>query len=179
MVLVVAGCKNNTDEPEETTVGTTESAETTEITIEATVEETAQDNTDTPTQTETSATESNTSSPSSQDDVSGGAQVDLIGEWKPVSGTNSNDAEIDFISEFGTGYRDYGGSLTFKNDGTFALYIGISDGSDTMGTYSFDGNSLSGQYSSGKDAHFSMSQSDDTVSITAVWRDYTIKFEKV
>lgn len=63
-------------------------------------------------------------------------QLKLSASYIPTKAFDSNGAEVDLYTVYGSSFRDYGGSLCFKEDGTFTTYIGVFGNiNNESGTY--------------------------------------------
>lgn len=51
--------------------------------------------------------------------------ISLSESYRPVKAYNASGEEVDIYTVYGTSFRDYGGSLCFKEDGTFTTFIGV------------------------------------------------------
>lgn len=103
-VLSVAGCSKKTDAADSDKTETTES-------VSATA----------PAETE-SVTEMTASA------------VSLKEYYEPYKAFDADGTEVDLSNVYGSAYREYGGSLTFTEENSFNLSVGINNGK-TFGTY--------------------------------------------
>ncbi|MBQ8000164.1 MAG: hypothetical protein IJ298_02970 [Ruminococcus sp.] len=63
-------------------------------------------------------------------------QLKLSASYIPTKAFDSNGAEASVYTVYGSSFRDYGGSLCFKEDGTFTTFIGVFGNVDNeSGTY--------------------------------------------
>ncbi|MBE6735009.1 MAG: hypothetical protein E7563_06695 [Ruminococcaceae bacterium] len=62
--------------------------------------------------------------------------ISLSASYRPAKAYNASGEEVDIYTVYGTALRDYGGSLCFKEDGTFTTFIGVyGNVNNESGTY--------------------------------------------
>lgn len=62
--------------------------------------------------------------------------IKLLSTYAPVNAFDADGNEVGISLVYGSSYRDYGGSLCFKEDGTFTTFIGVFGNVDNeSGTY--------------------------------------------
>lgn len=84
--------------------------------------------------------------------------ITLSASYIPSKAYDTNGAEIGLDTVYGTGLRDYGGSLCFKEDGTFTTFIGVYGNADNE----------SGTYKIVSDTEIEMTYNNDTVKTAVV-----------
>lgn len=97
------------------------------------------------------------------------------------SAYNKDGKETDLKEIYNVRYDNYRGSLTFKEDSTFSLWmtVGPDDGTnDGTFTYSRGDDVIKGEYKSGKKIEFKIVRNKDgsLKRIEAPYEDYTIYF---
>lgn len=56
--------------------------------------------------------------------------------YKPAMAFDLTGEPVDLTQVYGSGYKEYGGELSFKEDGTFTAFIGVYGNADSVtGTY--------------------------------------------
>ena len=60
--------------------------------------------------------------------------ISLKEYYEPYKAFNAEGTEVELVNVYGSGYREYGGSLTFSEGNKFNLSVGINNGK-TFGTY--------------------------------------------
>lgn len=62
--------------------------------------------------------------------------IKLLSSYAPTKALDADGNEVEVSVVYGSGYRDYGGSLCFKEDGTFTTFIGVfGNVNNESGTY--------------------------------------------
>ena len=72
--------------------------------------------------------------------------------WVPSTANNASGDEVEMSEVYSTNYSSYQGSLTFKDDGTFSLWLspGTPDDGTHSGTYKLEAdNKISAQFDEG------------------------------
>lgn len=113
--------------------------------------------------------------------TSGSFSDNLAGKWAPVKAEDTQTGQEESLSFiYGTAFSQYGGSLEFKNDGTFSLWIGAGrdDGSHS-GTYTFTEYGIEAVYQNGNTETFTYTIDNGAIQTVKVPQGvYTIYFEK-
>ncbi len=86
------------------------------------------------------------------------ASIKLLSSYAPVRAFDSDGNEVSVQFVYGSSYRDYGGSLCFKEDGTFTTFIGA------FGNV----NNESGKYRIVSDTEIEMVYNNDTIETAVV-----------
>ncbi len=86
------------------------------------------------------------------------ATIKLSDSYVPTKAFDKNGSEVGLDSVYGSGLRDYGGSLCFKADGTFTTFIGVYGNTDNE----------SGTYKIVSDTEIEMTYNNDTVKTAIV-----------
>lgn len=108
--------------------------------------------------------------------------VDFVGRrFESSSGYDATGDEIDLDAVYNVRYDNYHGSLTFKEDGTFSLWMttGPDDGTnDGTFTYNRGDEFIYGEYNSGEKIKFKIVRGSGGMieRIEAPYKDYTIYF---
>ena len=103
-------------------------------------------------------------------------------QWIPDSARNASTDEAVPVQEvYGTYYSNYQGSLTFKDDNTFELWLSPGDASDGThsGTYEVKDNTVKATFGDGTKSTFTLKR-DGTqiVSVQMDYEDYKVSFKK-
>lgn len=101
-------------------------------------------------------------------------------DWVSSSAVNASGDEVEMAEVYNTNYSTYKGSLSFRNDGTFSLWLTpgtVEDGTHT-GKYTVDGDTISAVFDDGATAtSFYIHRKDDKIeSISLNYEDYEIYF---
>ncbi len=86
------------------------------------------------------------------------ANITLSASYVPAKAFDKNGSEVGLDSVYGSGLRDYGGSLCFKEDGTFTTFIGVYG----------NVNNESGTYKIISDTEIEMTYNNDTTETAVV-----------
>lgn len=90
------------------------------------------------------------------------AEDTIAGTYKPYKAVESETGkEAPLATVFGSAYSQYGGELTLLEDGTFTVYIGISNSDDSSGTYTRKNNKITALYKSGETAVFTVERNSE------------------
>lgn len=69
-----------------------------------------------------------------------GYEQEISGSWTARCILDANGEEVDGSVIYGQDYKTYGGVMTFSEDGTFSVRMGVSnDNESTKGTYTYTG----------------------------------------
>lgn len=102
--------------------------------------------------------------------------------WIPTSASNASGDEIEMDEVYNTDYTSYQGSLTFKDDNTFSLWLspGSADDGTHTGTYTIESNNkISVVFLNGNECDFDVKRSNGQVdTITIPYGDYQVSFTK-
>lgn len=93
----------------------------------------------------------------------------VAGVYTPYKAIESEtEKDTPLAAVFGSSYSQYGGELILFEDGTFTLYIGVSNNEDSTGTYNEENGVISAVYESGKTAEFQVSADENGKKIIIV-----------
>lgn len=103
-------------------------------------------------------------------------------EWKSASALNASGDEADMGEVYNVNYSAYQGSLNFKDDGTFSIWLspGAADDGTHTGTYSFtDDSKIDVVFDEGTVTSFEVNRKADEIeSIVVNYNDYEVYFTK-
>ncbi len=101
-------------------------------------------------------------------------------QWIPSTAKNASGDEVEMSEIYNTNYTSYQGSLTFKEDGRFSLWLSPGTADDGTHTGSFSVNSddeIEAYFDDGTNTKFRIERKDGTVSgIIINYNDYEIYF---
>ena len=101
-------------------------------------------------------------------------------QWIPSTAKNSSGDEVEMSEIYNTNYTSYQGSLTFKEDGRFSLWLSPGTADDGTHTGSFNVNSddeIEAYFDDGTNTKFRIERKDGTVNgIIINYNDYEIYF---
>ena len=101
-------------------------------------------------------------------------------QWIPSTAKNSSGDEVEMSEIYNTNYTSYQGSLTFKEDGRFSLWLSPGTADDGTHTGSFNVNSddeIEAYFDDGTNTKFRIERKDGTVKgIIIKYNDYEIYF---
>lgn len=102
--------------------------------------------------------------------------------WISTSASDASGDEVEMQVVYNTDYSNYQGSLTFKDDNTFSLWLSpgsVDDGTHT-GTYSIESNDkIKAVFTSGEELEFDVKRNNGEVtSIIIPYTDYQVYFTK-
>lgn len=103
--------------------------------------------------------------------------------WVPVAANNASGDEVEMSEIYDTNYTSYQGSLTFREDGTFSLWLtpGTPDDGTHTGKYSLlDDDTISADFDDGTETGFDIIRNDDESIgyIVVYYSDYDVYFTK-
>lgn len=113
---------------------------------------------------------------------SNSAKNEIVGvNWVSVSAKDASSDEVDLQDIYDTNYSSYQGSLNFKSDGTFSLWLspGAADDGTHSGKYRIESDSkISASFDDGETKEtFSVNRSDGKIkSIFVPYGDYEVQF---
>ncbi len=101
-------------------------------------------------------------------------------EWVSSSAVNSSGDEVTMAEVYNTSYTTYQGSLSFKNNGTFSLWLSpgaVEDGTHT-GKYTVNENTINATFDDGETitSFYIHRKGDEIESISMYYEDYEIFF---
>ncbi|MCH5300835.1 MAG: hypothetical protein J1E56_05890 [Ruminococcus sp.] len=105
--------------------------------------------------------------------------ADLIDKtWVSYKAYNSSNKEVELSAVYNNRYTNYQGRLLFNNDGTFEIWLTVGDANDGThkGTYTYNGEVINVQYSSGEEAEFQVSK-DESGKILYIVAPYTNDYD--
>lgn len=101
-------------------------------------------------------------------------------QWIPSTAKNASGDEVEMSEIYNTNYTSYQGSLTFKEDGRFSLWLSPGTADDGTHTGSFKVNSddeIEAYFDDGTNTKFRIERKDGTVNgIIINYNDYEIYF---
>lgn len=101
-------------------------------------------------------------------------------QWIPSTAKNASGDEVEMSEIYNTNYTSYQGSLTFKEDGRFSLWLSPGTADDGTHTGSFKVNSddeIEAYFDNGTNTKFRIERKDGTVNgIIINYNDYEIYF---
>ena len=103
--------------------------------------------------------------------------------WIPVTANNASGDEVEMSEIYNTNYTSYQGSLAFRDDGTFSLWLspGTPDDGTHTGKYSvLDDVSISVTFDDGTETGFDIIRNDNNSIdyIVVYYSDYDVYFSK-
>ncbi len=113
------------------------------------------DNTQPSTEITTTVPATETVAPTTEKTAS---ELTLSASYIPTKAFDKNGSEVSIYTVYGSSLREYGGSLSFKEDGTFTTFIGV------FGNV----NNESGTYKTISDTEIEMTYNNDTTEIAVV-----------
>lgn len=171
LVMIFGGNFGGSNNQTETTAPTQTTQETSTAAITQTIEQT--------TQPLTQATEPTTENV--QETTQALTQQSITGTWKPVAAVDSQTGESVIMSQvFGSGFKEYGGSLKLFEDNTFSLWMGVGrdDGSHS-GTYTMAQDGVNASFDNGTSQKFEFQfENDELAQIKCLVQGYYVYFEK-
>ncbi len=113
-----------------------------------------------------------------EDDVT--FQSLISNDFKAYSAVNTSTGESEPLNiAFGSSYTQYGSSLSFSDDGTFAIYVGAyADNGFNSGKYKVNGNEIQVSYDNDNTDTFTIKYNDsgEIDSIVTSYHGYTVYF---
>lgn len=114
---------------------------------------------------------------------SGKGYADLEGVlWVPRGASNASGDEVSLSEIYNTKYDNYRGSLAFKNDKTFELWLtpGEADDGTHKGVYELTGdNEISALFDDGTQTVFTIHRDGaDIDAISLIYDGYTVYFDR-
>lgn len=101
-------------------------------------------------------------------------------QWIPSTAKNSSGDEVEMSEIYNTNYTSYQGSLTFKEDGRFSLWLSPGTADDGTHTGSFNVNSddeIEAYFDDGTNTKFRIERKNGSVNgIIINYNDYEIYF---
>lgn len=101
-------------------------------------------------------------------------------QWIPSTAKNSSGDEVEMSEIYNTNYTSYQGSLTFKEDGRFSLWLSPGTADDGTHTGSFNVNSddeIEAYFDDGTNTKFRIERKNGSASgIIINYNDYEIYF---
>lgn len=102
--------------------------------------------------------------------------------WIPYTAHNASGDEVDMTEVYNTNYSSYQGSLTFKDDGTFSLWLspGTPDDGTHSGTYKLESaDKISVQFDEGTQTTFDIVRDNGEIKNIIVNYDaYEVTFSR-
>lgn len=102
--------------------------------------------------------------------------------WIPTTAHNASGDEVEMSEVYSTNYTSYQGSLTFKDDGTFSLWLspGTPDDGTHSGTYELtEDDKISAQFDEGTLTSFDIFRENGEIKNIIVYYDvYEVTFSK-
>lgn len=102
--------------------------------------------------------------------------------WIPTTAHNASGDEVEMSEVYSTNYSSYQGSLTFKDDGTFSLWLspGTPDDGTHSGTYKLEAdNKISAQFDEGTLTTFDIVRENGNIkNIKVNYNTYEVYFSK-
>lgn len=102
--------------------------------------------------------------------------------WTSTSAYTASGDEADLAEIYNTRYSAYQGTLTFKEDGTFEMWLTPGDPEDGThkGTYTWENGVLQVQFSGGDTEEFTVKYTDESKGqiayIQVPYQEYTVYF---
>ena len=101
-------------------------------------------------------------------------------QWIPSTAKNASGDEVEMAEIYNTNYTSYQGSLTFKEDGRFSLWLSPGTADDGTHTGSFAVNSddeIEAYFDDGTNTKFKIERKDGNINgIIINYNDYEIYF---
>ncbi|WP_405354074.1 hypothetical protein [Ruminococcus sp.] len=101
-------------------------------------------------------------------------------EWLSSSALNASGDEVEMAEVYNTNYTTYQGSLSFKDDGTFSLWLtpGTSEDGTHSGKYTVSGDTVTASFDDGEtETNFYIHRKGDKInSISLNYDDYEVYF---
>ncbi|MGN1432949.1 MAG: hypothetical protein ACI4XI_04520 [Ruminococcus sp.] len=101
-------------------------------------------------------------------------------QWIPSTAKNASGDEVEMSEIYSTNYTSYQGSLTFREDGRFSLWLSPGTADDGTHTGSFNVNlddEIEAYFDDGTNTKFRIERKDGTVNgIIINYNDYEIYF---
>lgn len=88
--------------------------------------------------------------------------AEILKPYKAVETETGKDVPLTTV--YGKAYSQYGGKLTLNKDGTFSIFVGISNNDDNSGEYTEKDGVIYAVYKSGKTAEFRRNTAEDGTS---------------
>ena len=106
---------------------------------------------------------------------------DIVGtDWVSSSAVNASGDEVEMAEVYNTSYTSYQGSLSFKDDGTFSLWLtpGTSEDGTHSGKYTVNGDTITAAFDDGETTtSFYIHRNGDKIeSISLNYEDYEVYF---
>lgn len=106
---------------------------------------------------------------------------DIVGtDWVSTSAVNASGDEVEMAEVYNTSYTSYQGSLSFKDDGTFSLWLtpGTSEDGTHSGKYTVNGDTITATFDDGETTtSFYIHRNGDKIeSISLNYEDYEVYF---
>ena len=103
--------------------------------------------------------------------------------WVPITANNASGDEVEMSEIYNTNYTSYQGSMSFREDGTFSLWLspGTPDDGTHTGKYTvLDDASISVKFDDGTETGFDIIHNDDEsiAYIVVYYSDYDVYFTK-
>lgn len=102
------------------------------------------------------------------------------GTWVPYQAQDADGKAVE-LGEIYQSYSDqYQGSLTFREDGTFSLWLTPGEGDDGThsGTYELQDGQISACFDEGTQTAFTVGEKDGVYFISLGYGDYTVYFHQ-
>ncbi len=101
-------------------------------------------------------------------------------EWVSSSAVNASGDEVEMAEVYNTNYTTYKGSLSFKDDGTFSLWLtpGTAEDGTHSGKYSVSGDTITAIFDDGETTtDFKIHRKGEEIdSISLNYEDYEVYF---
>ncbi len=101
--------------------------------------------------------------------------------WVSASASNSADEAVELSEIYNVYYSNYKGTLDFKDDGKFELWLTPGDPADGKhsGTYTVDGDVIKADFEGGSPAEFKIERDGKKIkSILVNYGEYKVVFER-
>lgn len=102
--------------------------------------------------------------------------------WSPLSAKNASGDEADMADVYGVNYESYKGSLNFRDDGSFSLWMKPGDASDGThtGTYTIDSDKeITLSFDDGSTTKLEVTKYNNGIeSFVLPYGEYTVTFNR-